>query len=102
MSPYATSCIHKPFNPGEGHHPSQDTVTTAATAPGTSFFKCQAEKGRWFSMLSGFLMLSEKQQGRIFFSCYSRAGHRFFLKTQLQPVGILLDFENTRTLITLS
>lgn len=53
-------------------------------------------------MLSGFLMLSEKQQGRIFFSCYSRAGHRFFLKTQLQPVGILLDFENTRTLITLS
>lgn len=63
-------------------------LITAATAPGTSFFKHQAENGDGFSHF-----LRSSRQGR--FSVAVQGQDTDFSKTQLKPVGTLLDFENT-------
>lgn len=74
--------------PGKATMRPQDSVTTAATAPGTGFFKHQAEKGDDFSCF-----LTGSREGC--FSVAVQGRDTDFLKTQLEPVGILLDFENT-------
>lgn len=75
------------FRPETGHHPSQNSVTTAATVPSTSLFKHQAEKRGYFSR---FLRGSRKG----YFSVAVQGQDTDFWRTQFQPVGILLDFEN--------